>query len=252
MSNKSVILRIRRQAEPYSQPYWEEFEVPYSPQMNVITCLMLIQRNPVTRDGRKTSAPSWDMSCLEEVCGACTMVINGRPRQSCSALVDTLEQPITLEPMSKFPIVKDLVVDRGKLFKDLMKVNAWIDLDGTHAMGAGPRYSQELQELRYDLSRCMSCGCCLEVCPQYDSSKAFVGAAVISQVRLFNLHPTGSLSSNKRLEMLAQPGGITDCGNAQNCVRACPKEIKLTESIAEMGRQMFFYGLRKFFGGKPH
>ena len=52
------------------------------------------------------------MNCLEEVCGACSMVINGRPRQSCSAIVDQLEQPIRLEPMTTFPVVRDLSVDQ--------------------------------------------------------------------------------------------------------------------------------------------
>ena len=247
MARKTVLLRIKRQAGPHEPSYYEDFEVPYIPQMNVVTCLMEIQRNPIKRNGEPTSAPSWECSCLEEVCGVCTMVINGKVRQACSALVDELEQPIILEPLSKFPIVKDLVVDRSKVFEDLKRVKAWIDIDGTHALGAGPRYSQSLQELRYALSRCIACGCCLEVCPQYDHTRKFVGPMIISQVRLFNTHPTGKMNADERLESLAGPGGITDCGNAQNCVRACPKNIPLTESIADVGRQMALYGLRKFF-----
>ena len=58
--------------------------------MNVISALMEIRRNPVNAEGEKTTPVTWDMNCLEEVCGACSMVINGRPRQSCSALVDQL------------------------------------------------------------------------------------------------------------------------------------------------------------------
>ena len=54
--------------------------------MNVISALMAYSKNPVTADGQKTTPVTWDMNCLEEVCGACSMVINGRPRQSCSAL----------------------------------------------------------------------------------------------------------------------------------------------------------------------
>ena len=86
-----------------SEPYQEEFEVPYRPNMNVISALMEIRRNPVNKKGEKTTPVIWDMNCLEEVCGACSMVINGRPRQSCSALVDQLEQPIRLEPMTYIP-----------------------------------------------------------------------------------------------------------------------------------------------------
>jgi len=248
MSPKTVVLRVRRQAGPHEKAYWEEFEVPHRPQLNVVACLLDIQRNPVNRLGQRTSAPVWDASCLEEVCGACTMIINGEVRQACSALTDEFAQPIVLQPLTKFPLVKDLMVDRAKLFEDLKRAHAWIELDGTFPMGPGPRTSPVMQQLRYTLSRCMSCGCCLEVCPQYDSSsRAFVGAAVISQVRLFTLHPTGRTQAEVRLEAISGPGGIADCGNAQNCVRACPKEIPLTESIAALGGEMVIHGLRKFF-----
>ena len=87
MANKSkVTFKITRQDNPNSAPYQEEFEVPYRPNMNVISALMEIRRNPVNTKGQKTSPVTWDMNCLEEVCGACSMVINGGPRQSCTAL----------------------------------------------------------------------------------------------------------------------------------------------------------------------
>ena len=61
----------------------------------------------------------WECNCLEEVCGACTMIINGRVRQACTALIHKLDQPIVLEPMSKFPVVRDLYVDRSRMFESL-------------------------------------------------------------------------------------------------------------------------------------
>jgi len=247
---KSVVLRVKRQPGPHERPYWEEFELPYEERMNVLLCLQRVQRNPVNRLGEATSAPVWDQSCLEEVCGACTMVINGVVRQACAALVDELEQPIVLEPLSKFPLVKDLMVDRQRFFDDLKRCRAWLEVDGTHALGPGPKYSEDLQQLRYALARCMTCGCCLEVCPQYGEERAFVGPAVLAQVRLFNLHPTGAMQADARLEEMSRPGGLADCGNAQNCVRVCPKKVPLTESIAALGRQMVGYGLRKFLSGR--
>jgi len=189
----------------------------------------------------------WDSGCLEEVCGACTMVINGKVRQSCSALVDKLDQPITLEPMSKFPVVRDLFVDRSRLFNDLKKIKAWVPIDSTYDQGSGPPISEELQEERYPLSRCISCGCCLEACPQYTPANHFVGAAVISQARLFNDHPTGKALKKERLETLMQEGGIADCGKAGNCAEVCPKQIPLLESIAAVQRQATVYSITKFF-----
>src|SRR3984893_18129659 len=141
-----VIVRIERSDGPGQASRWEEFHVERRPNANVISVLMQIQRNPITAEGKSTTPPAWDAACLEEVCGSCTMIINGRVRQACSALVDQIApkgEVITLEPMSKFPCERDLVVDRSRMFENLKRVKAWIDLDGTHELGPGPRESQE-------------------------------------------------------------------------------------------------------------
>lgn len=249
----SFRLRIRRQEGPTASPAWEEFEIPYRPGLNVVSALQEIQRNPVNCTCRETTPVSFDASCVEEVCGSCTMIINGRVRQACSALIDHLiaaDGPlITLEPMSKFPVIRDLVVDRERLFEDLQYVKAWVPVDGSWDLGAGPRQNPEDQEWMYRLSTCMSCGCCLEACPNYNSGTEFVGAAVLSQVRLFNAHPTGAQHKGPRLEAIMGEGGVTDCGNTQNCAAVCPKAIPLTESIAALGRQTTAHALRKWLFG---
>jgi succinate dehydrogenase / fumarate reductase iron-sulfur subunit len=244
---QTVTLRIRRQDGPTQAPRWEEFAVPLRPNMNVISCLQYIAAHPLTTAGQETTPPVWDSGCLEEVCGACTMIINGKVRQACSALVETLDQPVTLEPMSKFPLVRDLFVDRQRLFNDLKKVKAWVPIDGTYDLGPGPAISQELQEERYPLSRCISCGCCLEACPQYTPANHFVGAAVISQVKLFNNHPIGEALAGDRLETMMDEGGVADCSKAGNCVQVCPKEIPLLESIARVQRQATIHAIKRFF-----
>jgi succinate dehydrogenase / fumarate reductase iron-sulfur subunit len=236
---RKVRLRIRRRDAAGEPDYWQSFAVPWQPRMNVISALMEIQRRPVTDAGEKVTPVVWECACLEEVCGSCTMVINGRARQSCSALVDRISpnaEVITLEPMTKFPVIRDLVVDRSRMFEDLKRVKAWIQIDGSHALGPGPRQAPESQETSYPLSRCMTCGCCLEACPQVNPSSDFVGPAAISQVRLFNLHPSGAMHAGERLEAVMGAGGVEGCGKAQNCVEVCPKEIPLVDSIAAVGR----------------
>ncbi len=249
MATTTVVLRIKRQEGPTAPSRWEEFHLTYKPRMNIISALMDIRRNPVTVDGKKTTPISWECNCLEEVCGACSMSVNGKVRQACSALVDQLVQPIVLEPMTKFPLVRDLMVDRRRMFEALKRVRAWIPLDGTYNLGPGPRVDPETGAVAYSLSRCMTCGCCLEVCPQVTPISAFMGAAAISQVRLFNMHPTGRMNARERLDALMGEGGLADCANAQNCVHACPKEIPLTESIAAMGREMTRHMLKRLLGG---
>src|SRR5579884_2305093 len=121
---KTVILQIKRQANPTAKAVWEEFELPWRPGMNVTSSLMDIAANPVTRDGKPTTPIVYDSNCLEEVCGSCAMLINGRARMACSALIDKLDQPIKLEPFSKFPVIRDLSVDRSVLFENLKAVKA--------------------------------------------------------------------------------------------------------------------------------
>ena len=243
-----VLFKIQRQDNPDSEPYFEEFELPYRQNMNVISALMEIRRNPVTKDGKETSPVTWDMNCLEEVCGACSMVINGKPRQSCTALVDKLEQPIVLEPMRTFPVIRDLQVDRSRMFDSLKKVKAWIPIDGTYDLGPGPRMAEKKRQWAYELSKCMTCGVCLEACPNVNSNSNFIGPAPVSQVRLFNAHPTGAMHKAERLNALMGDGGIQDCGNSQNCVQVCPKGIPLTTSIAALNRDTNVQAFKNFFG----
>jgi succinate dehydrogenase / fumarate reductase, iron-sulfur subunit len=247
MAEKTVIIKIKRQLTPDAKPVWEEFEIAYKPGMNVTSALMELAANPVTRDGKKTTPVTYDSNCLEEVCGSCAMLINGRARMACSALLDQLEKPIKLEPFSKFPVIRDLSVDRSVLFENLKKVKAWVPVDGTYDLGAGPRLTMEDQEEAYPLSRCISCCCCMEACPQFTESTGFVGAATISQVRLFNTHPTGAALKRERLAALMGDGGIQECGYAQNCVEICPKDIPLTKSIAEVGGQVTLQAIGDLF-----
>src|SRR5437868_9254443 len=158
MAEKQVIVKIKRQDSPHSNAYWEEFALTWRPAMNVIICLRDIAENPVTRDGKQTTPVSYDSNCLEEVCGSCAMLVNGKARMACSALVDKLEQPIRLEPLKKFPVVRDLSVDRQFMFESLKRVKAWVPIDGTYNLGEGPRIAPEVQEEAYPLSHCITCG----------------------------------------------------------------------------------------------
>lgn len=258
---RTIRLRIKRCEGPGKPSRWETFAVKTEAGANVISCLQQVAANPVTVEGIKTTPVVWDSGCLEEVCGACTMVINGKARQSCSCLIDDYApregDELTLEPMGKFPVIRDLWVDRVRLFHNLTRVKAWVPIDGTYYLGTGPREKPAEQEVRYKLSECMSCGCCLEACPQFNIEpdagnwdEAFLGAHAISQARLFNMHDTGKALAPDRLDALAGPGGVTDCGNAQNCVKVCPKNIPLTESIAAMGRAVTIHAVTRFFTRK--
>lgn len=248
--NKTFLLKIWR-GSPGKQ-YWEEFEIERKPSMNIISALMEIRKNPVNREGKKVAPISYEAGCLEEVCGSCSMLINGRPRQSCTALVnnileETKSDTITLAPFTKFPLVRDLIIDRSSMFENLKKVHAWIDADGSHSQGPGPTISPQTQEVMYAISQCMTCGCCVEACPQMNDKSKFVGPQVIAQVRLFNANPTGKEAKTERIRHMMAEGGVNSCGNAQNCVKVCPKNVPLTDSIAAIGRDATLQAFKDIF-----
>jgi len=249
MSN-TYTLKILR-GTPNSQ-YWEEFELVRDVQANVISSLMEIQKNPVNKEGKKTTPVVWEQGCLEEVCGSCSMLINGKPRQACTALIEnyiqeTSSTTITLAPFTKFPLIRDLCVDRQKMFDALKKIHGWISVDGTEDTGQfGAPQSPELQEAMYKLSTCMTCGCCSESCPQVHEKSKFLGPAAMSQVRYFDSNPIGALEKTKRMEVAMSDEGIANCGNAQNCVKVCPKKIPLTESLSLIGREASKQAIKDF------
>lgn len=246
---ETYILRIFRGNPGYQ--YWEEFELPLVPFANVISSLMEIQKNPINRNKEKVTPVVWESGCLEEVCGSCSMLINGYPRQACTALIATIiketkDRVIRLAPFSKFPLVRDLIVDRTRMFEDLKRIKGWINVDNTFTNETNPRISQEKQKIMYALSTCMTCGCCLEACPQVNNRSKFIGPAAVSQARLFNANPVGHMQKSERLRVLMQEGGISDCGNNQNCVQVCPKNIPLTDSIADISRSVTVQAFEDF------
>lgn len=251
---KTIRFEVKRQTSKDSTSFWHVFEIPYREDANVISTLMEIRKNPVTIEGQLVEPVAWEAACLEEVCGTCTMYVNGHIRQACTALIDEVgilqgeTLVVKLEPMTKFPLVRDLIVDRTKMFNDLIKIKGWVPIDGSYDLGPAQPQDDHVRKLRYDLSRCMTCGCCVEACPQVNERTDFVGPAAIGQALLFNLHMVGKTFAEDRLNFLTSEEGITNCGNAQNCVKVCPNEVPLTLAIAEMNRQTTVYKIKSFLG----
>ena len=124
--------------------------------------------------------------------------------------------------MSKFPVNRDLSVDRSRMFDALKKVQAWVPVDGYHDLGPGERIYPEHQKIAYELSKCMTCGCCVEHALSTQRITTSLVQAM-SQARLFNMHPTGKNLKKERLDTLMQEGGISSCGNASELCRGVPK-----------------------------
>lgn len=251
---KTIRLTVTRQTGQDGPVRQDVFDIPYRDGMNVISTLQEVQKNPVTNSGQEVAPPVWDAACLEEVCGSCTMYVNGDIRQACSALVDNVGivngdvVEIELKPMSKFPVIRDLCVDRSKMFENLIQLKAWVPIDGSYDLGMAPPQDDHVRQFRYALSRCMTCGCCMEACPQVSEKTDFIGPAAIGQAVLFNLHPVGQALMSDRLDVLTSDRGVTNCGNAQNCVKVCPKGVPLTTAIAQVNRDTTVQKVKRWMG----
>lgn len=227
-----VRLRILRQDGPdrADTRRWEEHTLKTSPETTIAGAL---------RELELTSPVAFEYGCLEGECGACAMLVDGHVRQACTTRIESAlgkRRVVSLAPLSKFPVVRDLIVDRAAERSLRARVGAWVDVDPQPASGSD-RFSSSDQQRMLALSRCSECAACLEACPQYGDQTDFVGAAAIAGVRRLELHPTGALAHRQRLETLMTAGGIADCGKAENCVEVCPMGVPLVDAIQTLSRE---------------
>jgi succinate dehydrogenase / fumarate reductase iron-sulfur subunit len=230
---RPVRLRIRRQdaADRPDTRRWEEHTVEGSPELTIAGALRQLELvTPI----------AFEYGCLEGECGACAISVDGHVRQACTTRVEAAlgkRRSLVLEPLSKFPVVRDLIVDRAAERALRQRVSAWLDVDSEPDPSAAQRFEPGEQQRMLALSRCSECGACLEACPQFGEQTDFVGAATIANVHRLELHPIGKLGRRERLETLMAPGGVADCGKAENCVEVCPMDIPLVDSIQTLSRE---------------
>ena len=221
-------VRILRQQTPASEPYWETFEYDGPAENSVAGVLDYINYNDdvVNIEGKRSTRIGWECSCLQGVCGACAMVIDGRPALACETLVKDLKgEEIEIRPLRKFPVIHDLIVDRSSIQENLMKTNVFIgeyqpSEDGDHGH-------------QYTAAKCLKCGLCLEVCPNYVNGRTFFGAAFANDCYL-----VAERNRTKAKEISRAYGehfGST-CSKSLSCMDVCPVKIQTIASIARLNR----------------
>jgi len=215
-----VILQVARyRPEQESEPITQSYRVPLREGWTVLDGLNHIKDQ---LDGTL----SYRSSCRMGICGSCGMTVNGEPRLSCATfLADYAPEPIRVEPLNNFPVIRDLIVDIDDVMRNLVKVSPWIIRDGDQPLEAG-EYLQTPAELdRYQqYSMCINCMLCYSACPVYARDPVFLGPATIAIAQRYNLdsRDQGGL---ERMDVLSTPDGVWACTSVGECTSVCPKGV---------------------------
>ena len=209
-----VLFRIKRKEIDQESSYWEE--VPYTPKEDGQTVATALKKMNETME----HPIEWDCSCLQKKCGACAMIINGRPGLACDTLLSDCGGEISLEPLRKFPVVQDLMVDRDVMMRNLRQMEVWLETErAVDETGAG---------VVYEASRCLQCGLCLEVCPNFFPDGEFSGAAsMVPASRLF----TGEKKGERELKKNYKKKVYEGCAKALSCRDICPADIPIEDLL---------------------
>ena len=214
--NISLWLQIERRESADREPCLQEiYYETRNRNATVATALTEINQTPCKdRNGNDVAPIRWECSCLQKKCGACAMVINGVPRLACDSFLRDYKKTVRIEPLHKFPIIADLIVDRSILFDNLKELGVWIE---------EAHLAEKDMELVYEASKCLQCGCCLEVCPNFCCGQKFCGAAgFVPAAGVLTM-----VSKSQKQEMI--PGYMEHiyegCGKSYACKNICPAGI---------------------------
>ncbi len=174
----------------------------------------------------------YSCSCLQGICGACAMVINGEPKLACQTFLKNEQvvkeyDVIRIEPLSKFPLVKDLKVDRSILYDSMKSSRLWLESDAI--------IHDDNLDFEYEMSLCLMCGCCCEACPNYDLGD-FVGAHIpVSASKLISQEKDSD--HIKEIKKSYKNGFYNHCVKSIACEDSCPAGISTQRAISRMNKK---------------
>ena len=174
-------------------------------------------------------------SCAHGVCGSDAMRINGRNYLACKVLVRDLNTTdITVEPILGLPVIKDLIVDMKPFFDHYAQVLPYLINDDPLPEDGKERLQTPEQRERFDdTTKCILCAACTTACPPFWSNKKYVGPAAIVNAHRF-IFDTRDTGAEQRLAILNDRDGVWRCRTVFNCTEACPRDIHITQAIAEV------------------
>ena len=207
-------------------PSYDSYNVEAEPTDRVLDLLEFVKSH---MDGTL----SFRRSCAHGVCGSDAMRINGRNRLACKVLVKDVGHEITVEPILGLPVLKDMIVDMNSFFASYRSVMPYLINDEIPADGKERLQSIEQRERFDDTTKCIMCAACTTSCPVFWADGEYVGPATIVNAHRF-IFDRRDTASVERLQILSGTEGAFRCRTAFNCTEACPRDIHITQAIAEV------------------
>lgn len=226
--NDRITLEVfRYQPDSKPEPYFQTYTVPFRSDWVVLDALNYIKD---TQDG--TLSYRW--SCRMGVCGSCGMMVNGEPKLTCAAfLKDYYPNPIKVEPLNHFPVLRDLVIDLDDFLHKMKELKTWLIPKEAKPVSEG-EYLQTPEELaKYkQYSMCINCMLCYAACPVYGLEPRFLGPAAIALAQRYNLDSRDG-AQEQRAAVVSSSEGIWECTFIGECSRVCPKKVDPAGAIQQ-------------------
>jgi succinate dehydrogenase / fumarate reductase iron-sulfur subunit len=218
MSAREAILRVFRGTSDAGGPV--EYRVPIEPGMVVLDAIHWIQGH-VAPD----LAVRWN--CKAAKCGSCSAEVNGRPALMCKSRMDHMPEgePITVEPLRTFPLVKDLVTDVSWNYEVNRRIRPF-----TPAPDASWRFQQSDIDRVQEFRKCIECFLCQDVCHvlrNHEQKERFAGPRFFVRVAALEMHP---MDAGDRLGLLRHEAGLGFCNITKCCSEVCPESIHITDN----------------------
>ncbi len=243
MSGKDYEFTIKRKDEN-GKVSFSDYKVPKDRISTVFEGLLYIKENL-----DQTLAMRY--SCTMEICGSCSVEINGKPRMACSTIASSLNtERISVEPLKHFKVIKDLVVDLDSFFDKYRKVKPYIirEDDGVYESELLQTHKQFEEYEKY--SMCIKCGLCMAACPIVGTDEDYLGPAPLTAVLRYNLDSRDE-GQRYRIEAIGTEEGTSRCHFAGECSEACPKDVDPSFAIQKLRWQVFKHEVSTLIrGGK--
>jgi fumarate reductase iron-sulfur subunit len=239
---ETITLEVfRYNPEKDSEPRFQTYQVPFRGDWVVLDALNHIK-------DREDGTLTYRWSCRMGVCGSCGMMVNGTPKLTCAAfLKDYYPNTIRVEPLTNFPVIRDLVINLDDFMHKMKELKTWLIPKEPKPISEGEYLQTPEQLAKYkQFSMCINCMLCYAACPIYGLDPKFIGPAAIALAQRYNLDNRDE-GAVDRMEVLSEHEGIWGCTFVGECTKVCPKHVDPAGAIQRYKLTAAVESMKSFF-----